>query len=165
MITDAPRRSTAGRMSAAQAAQVQRGVDPALAMPRAASVIVELADVIDVADRDGTHAGVHASIPAGTPNPSPDSDVEGLTPLFQPLEAQGFRDAWGTVQVGFVDDPQGAVHQADELVTQVMQSLGESFAGERARLDGQARTGPASTEDLRIALRRYRSLLQRLLAF
>ncbi len=93
------------------------------------------------------------------------SEVEGLAPLFQPLGAEGFRDAWNKVQASFVDDPKAAVHQADELVAQVMHSLGESFAGERARLEGQAPTDPASTEDLRIALHRYRSFLQRLLAF
>ncbi len=101
----------------------------------------------------------------GTSTAAPASEVEGLAPLFQPLEAQGFRDAWATVQVGFVDDPKAAVQQADELVTQVMRSLGASFAGEHARLEGLARTEQASTEDLRVALHRYRSFLQRLLAF
>jgi hypothetical protein len=48
----------------------------------------------------------------------------------------------------------------------VMQNLAESFAAERQRLEQQmANTqGGASTENLRVAIRRYRSFFQRLLS-
>lgn len=53
----------------------------------------------------------------------------------------------------------------DELVAQVMGSLTESFAAERARFEGQlGRNDGASTENLRVALRRYRSFFQRRLS-
>jgi len=162
MITAAPPTpSTADRVPASMAARSQGDVDPALTLPTAPGGKADAAD--GMADAGGiVEAAGNAGMPATS---APASDGEGLAPLFQPLEAQGFRDAWDTVQVGFVDDPRRAVHQADELVTQVMQSLGQSFAVERARLEGEARPAQASTEDLRVALRRYRSFLQRLLAF
>jgi len=57
------------------------------------------------------------------------------------------------------------VRQADKLVGQVMDSLSETFANERSTLDAQMSQGDsASTENLRVALRRYRSFFQRLLA-
>ena len=57
------------------------------------------------------------------------------------------------------------VEQADELVAEVMKRLAEGFAGERERLEQQwGRGEDVSTEDLRVALQRYRSFFQRLLA-
>jgi hypothetical protein len=89
-----------------------------------------------------------------------------LAPLFLPDVAKEFRSHWDTVQRGFVDDPRQAVRQGDELVVQVMKSLAETFSHERATLEGQVnQTGKASTETLRIALRRYRSCFERLLSF
>lgn len=97
--------------------------------------------------------------------PMTTNDGEALAPLFQPEQAQAFRATWDTVQIGFVDDPTLAVRHADELVAQVMKTLAESFASERAGLERQLDPADhASTENLRIALRRYRSFFQRLLA-
>jgi hypothetical protein len=91
-------------------------------------------------------------------------DVE-LAPLFLPDVAKDFRAHWDAVQIGFVDDPKQAVRKADELVAQVMKSLAETFSNERAKLEGQVdQTEQASTENLRVALRRYRSFFQRLLS-
>ncbi|MCM2253651.1 MAG: hypothetical protein NDJ19_14925 [Ramlibacter sp.] len=88
-----------------------------------------------------------------------------LAALFPPEAAGDFRARWDTVQIGFVDDPRQAVRQADELVAQVMKSLAESFAAERARFEGELdQNDSASTENLRVALRRYRSFFQRLLS-
>jgi len=58
------------------------------------------------------------------------------------------------------------VQKADELVAQVMKNLAESFADERQRFEEQmsATDGGASTENMRVALRRYRSFFQRLLS-
>jgi hypothetical protein len=90
---------------------------------------------------------------------------EQLAPLFLPDVAKDFRSRWGAVQSSFVDDPGQAVRQGDELVAQVMRSLAETFSSERAKLEGQVtQTDKASTEDLRVALRRYRSFFERLLS-
>jgi hypothetical protein len=64
-----------------------------------------------------------------------------------------------------VDEPRKAVHDADALVTDLMQRLAEMLAGEREQLESRmGASGDVSTEDLRQGLRRYRSLFERLLA-
>ena len=94
------------------------------------------------------------------------TEARQLAPLFVPEVAQEFRSRWDTVQRGFVDDPRQAVRQGDELVGLVMKSLAETFSQERATLEGQlGQADKESTETLRIALRRYRSFFERLLAF
>jgi hypothetical protein len=93
------------------------------------------------------------------------SEDEQLAPLFLPDVAKDFRSRWDAVQISFVDDPRQAVRHADELVAQVMKSLAETFSNERAKLEGQVdQTDKASTENLRVALRRYRSFFERLLS-
>ena len=91
--------------------------------------------------------------------------VEQLAALFPPDAAAHFRNRWDQVQIGFVDDPRQAVQQADELVAEVMKSLASSFAEQRARLEaGLGRGEQANTENLRMALRGYRSFFERLLS-
>ena len=87
-----------------------------------------------------------------------------VQPLF-PAEVSGeFRTRWTEIQTGFVDTPRESVEHADELVADAIKRLAESFAHERARLEEQwARNGDVSTEDLRVALQRYRTFFQRLL--
>jgi hypothetical protein len=86
------------------------------------------------------------------------------TPLFSDSEMGDFRSQWRSVQTGFVDEPRRAVEGADKLVASVMQRLAEGFANERSGLEKQWDSGNnASTEDLRIALQRYRSFFDRLL--
>ena len=93
------------------------------------------------------------------------SEEEQLAPLFLPDVAKDFRSRWDAVQISFVDDPRQAVRQADELVAQVMKSLAETFSNERAKLEAQVdQSDKASTENLRVALRRYRSFFERLLS-
>lgn len=86
--------------------------------------------------------------------------------LFDPHEAEELQGRWREVQTAFVDDPRSAVQGADQLVAQVIQSLTASFAAHKNELDGQWQgnetSGPA-TEDLRLALRRYRTLFNQLL--
>jgi hypothetical protein len=85
-------------------------------------------------------------------------------PLFSELEMEGFRSQWSKVQTGFVDEPRQTVQDADKLVAAVMQRLAEGFASERSGLEKQWDRGEdVSTEDLRVALQRYRSFFDRLL--
>jgi hypothetical protein len=98
-------------------------------------------------------------------DPPPEAEEEQLAPLFTHEAAQAFREHWDAVQIGFVDDPTQAVQRADELVAQVMKSLAETFSNERAQLEGQVQQAEqVSTENLRVALRHYRSFFQRLLS-
>ncbi len=90
---------------------------------------------------------------------------EQATPLFAPDEAKAFRARWNAIQVGFVDEPRRAVEQADSLVAETMKRLAEVFVDERARLDNEwGHDETVSTENLRLALRRYRSFFGRLLS-
>jgi hypothetical protein len=92
-------------------------------------------------------------------------NASGTTPLFPTNELEELRSRWNDVQTAFVDEPRRAVEQADGLVASAMKRLAEVFAEERSRLEHQWDRGDdVSTEDLRIALQRYRSFFQRLLA-
>lgn len=87
------------------------------------------------------------------------------TALFSPDEAKNLRGQWDSIQVGFVDEPRQAVERADALVAGAMKRLAEMFAAERERLEKQWDRGDSvSTEELRVALRRYRSFFGRLLS-
>jgi hypothetical protein len=85
--------------------------------------------------------------------------------LFPNEELVGYRTQWESIQTGFVDQPRAAVEQADALVAQVVTRLTEVFTRERSTLEGQWTKGDnVSTEDLRIALKRYRSFFHKLLS-
>lgn len=90
---------------------------------------------------------------------------EELAALFLGPVADEFRHRWDEIQISFVDDPRQAVQRADELVAQVMKSLADSFAQQRAQIEsGVGTDGHGDTESLRVGLQRYRSFFQRLLS-
>jgi hypothetical protein len=82
--------------------------------------------------------------------------------LFPQSESEGFRSRWHDIQSRFVDEPRHAVEEADQLVAAVISRLAEVFAGERDVLEREWKGQDVSTEDLRQALRRYRSFFDRL---
>ena len=85
--------------------------------------------------------------------------------LFTSNEANDLRARWDSIQVGFVDEPRKAVEEADALVSATVKRLTEIFTDERQKLEQQwDRSKDISTEDFRVALRRYRSFFARLLA-
>ncbi len=111
------------------------------------------ADLVISAERAAT---IERSTPPAT---------DGASPLFEAEEAQNLRSRWEKIQIGFVDEPRKSVEQADELVAGVMKRLAEVFADERQKLEKEwAKGDQVSTEDLRVALRRYRSFFDRLLS-
>lgn len=76
-----------------------------------------------------------------------------------------FRGRWERVQVEFVDQPRAAVQQAHDLVDEVVEQLTTSFTDQRNGLEGTWTRGEnVSTEDLRLALQRYRTFFNRLLS-
>jgi hypothetical protein len=90
-------------------------------------------------------------------------DTETMA-LLPENSLDALRREWERVQVGFVDEPRQAVEQADRLVNDLVDQLMNTFAREREHLEETWRKGDqASTEDLRVALQRYRSFFQRLL--
>jgi len=119
--------------------------------------------------------------PAATTDPGPQRRADGAADfgdepeggtgpsteasLFGAAELEELRREWANVQAGFVDDPRRCVTQADGLVLNVVQQLSSGFSEARSRLEEQwGRGQTASTEDLRVALKRYRDFFDRLLA-
>jgi hypothetical protein len=95
---------------------------------------------------------------------TPGSDQPGQ--LFPAGELTDLRAKWDKAQISFVDEPRTAVKQADELVATLVTRISEQFSATRTELEHQWDRGDnVSTEDLRQALRRYRSFFDRLLAF
>jgi hypothetical protein len=101
---------------------------------------------------------VEGRVPAGSTN------EDDYTPLFENNEAEKFRAQWLEIQSRFVDDPRVAVKAADDLVADVIKNITRTFSDERMTLENQWKSGDkVSTEDLRVALQRYRSFFNRLL--
>ena len=93
------------------------------------------------------------------------ADNDDNAPLFSGSDAEGFRSRWTEIQGGFVDDPRSSVERADGLVAEVIKNLADAFATERGGLEQRwQQGGDPSTEDLRVALRRYRTFFDRLLS-
>ena len=122
---------------------------------------------LQVAESDATTT---ADI-AKTTNANERARTDGPASLFAPVslftedEARDFRKRWEQVQTEFVDEPRGSVEKADQLVACTIKRLAEVFANERSRLEHEwAKGDNVSTEDLRQALRKYRSFFDRLLA-
>jgi hypothetical protein len=106
-----------------------------------------------------------ADEPAVPADDRPHAVDEVPTPLFANEDAGGYRTRWSAIQTGFVDEPRKAVEEADTLVAEVMKRLAEVFAEERHQLESRwEHADQVSTEDLRLAMRRYRSFFERLLS-
>lgn len=105
--------------------------------------------------------------PQNTPDERPGSNAADTAsePLFEQKDAEGLRNRWNEIQVGFVDEPRAAVQKADSLVAETVKRLADSFATSRRELESEwDREGDVSTEGLRLALQRYRSFFNRLLS-
>ena len=122
-------------------------------------------DIAEAADRNASTEAEIRSEESARNVPRDSVDESANAPLFHDEEGRGFRSRWEAVQTGFVDEPRAAVEQADALVAEVIKRLAEVFADERTTLEQQwGRGDNVSTEDLRIAMKRYRSFFERLLS-
>jgi hypothetical protein len=115
----------------------------------------------------GSEGSAASSGSSGTSEPRDGNyKPEELAPLFDARNARDYRARWDIVQRGFVDDPAEAVRDGDALVTEVINTLSQTYAQERSTLESElSRRSEARTEVLRCALRRDRAFLERLLAF
>ncbi len=130
-----------------------------------AAVMDKQPDQKDLSTADLARASAPAK-PAATNAPAATAmdHVNQPSPLLPGKEAETFHSRWNDIQAGFVDEPRRSVEQADNLVAEVMKELATTFANERQNLENQWNSGNnVSTEDLRQALRRYRSFFDRLL--
>jgi hypothetical protein len=117
------------------------------------------AGIVQKTDEDGVES---QEMVEGTETQQAEAE---FAPLLPNHEVDRFWSEWNTIQAKFVDDPQTSVEAADSLVAQVMKRLAEVFSQEREQLESQWRQGEeVSTENLRVALQRYRSFFHRLLS-
>ena len=87
-----------------------------------------------------------------------------LEPMFEDEAAEKFRSRWLAIQSQFVDDPRNAVKQADDLVADIIKTVTMNFSDRRVALEKHWNSGEnVDTEDMRLALKRYRSFFERLL--
>jgi hypothetical protein len=134
-------------------------IEPATVEELQPAEVPEPAEAPEPAEEPPTEYG-RAEAPEPGPTGEPDT-----TPLFDDAETGELRNRWTDVQTAFVDEPRTAVEQADALVADVMKRLATGFADKRKSLEGQwSRGDDVSTEDLRLAMRRYRSFFDRLLS-
>jgi hypothetical protein len=92
-------------------------------------------------------------------------DSDALDPLFPQERTNELSERWHSLQARFVDDPRETVAQADSLVAELLKELARGFSDARQQLEEQWSKGDdVSTEDLRVALQRYRSFFRRLLS-
>jgi hypothetical protein len=87
------------------------------------------------------------------------------TPLMPEQSLESYSERWQLIQGRFVDEPKGAVEEADGLVAEVIQDLAATFANQRKSLESKWQSGDeSSTDEMLQALRQYKSFFQRLLA-
>jgi hypothetical protein len=101
---------------------------------------------------------------AEPPKPKPQAQQRPsppVPPLVSTSEADRFRARFNTIKGAFPDDPEGAVKQAGELLEEFTELVSRRLdpAKDDSRGDRER-----STEDLRIALQRYRAVLERMLS-
>ena len=127
--------------------------------------VMEIADDNKRSDRPSSTKEVVRDLEQRKGTAGKSSDIDKSTPLFPENESTNFRNRWTEIQAAFVDEPRRAVEQGDALVADVIKRVASSFADERSKLEGQwGRGDNVSTEDLRVALQRYRAFFDRLLS-
>jgi hypothetical protein len=94
-----------------------------------------------------------------------DTGASQRTTLIEPEQAESYNGRWNALKSEFVDDPRAAVQGANQLVGEVLDELEELFRRQRADLEQGLESEQTTTEDLRVALGRYRSFFDRLLSF
>lgn len=117
----------------------------------------------------GAHAapagpGTGAPGPGGPDGPGvggPAGDHPGLVPADR---ARGYQDRWNALKGDFVDEPRAAVGSANALVGEVLDEIEATFRRQREQIEHDLDSQGASTEELRLALNRYRSFFERLLS-
>jgi hypothetical protein len=98
------------------------------------------------------------------PKPKPQAQQRpspSVPPPVSSSEADRFRARFNTIKGAFPDDPEGAVKQAGELLEEFTELVSRRLDPAK---DDSGGDRERSTEDLRIALQRYRAVLERMLS-
>jgi len=118
---------------------------------------------------DEAARGADETGPAEEAAAGPDELAPGEVPvaagaaLWEAETIDEYRDRWQQLQLRFVDDPRQATEQAQALVGDVCQGLTDALDRHRSDLDRWRGAQLDDTEELRMAVRRYRDLLDRIL--
>lgn len=107
--------------------------------------------------RPSSDAGRVAETTQGT-------DADGRERLVSTDRATSYASRWDAVKGEFVDEPRKAVADADALVGELLDELQTLFTEQRRGIEQGLASDETSTEDMRLALRRYRSFFDRLLS-
>jgi len=80
-------------------------------------------------------------------------------------QLEELRPRWNDIQTSFVDEPRQAVYEADKLVTSAITQITAALHNECSAMQKQWADGPdVSTEELRMALQKYRTFFNRLMS-
>ena len=118
----------------------------------------------DGASTPGVGAGAAASAAGAAHHDSSADGDEERAALVTRDRAESYSARWDSVKGEFVDEPRRAVADADALVGELLDELQELFKQQRTQIEQGLDADETSTEDLRLALRRYRSFFDRLLS-
>ncbi len=122
----------------------------------------------DQLDGPGRHHLRDTAAQPAAPSTPDALDADGLPAdpnrLVTAERAQSYSARWDEVKGEFVDEPRQAVVKADALVGELLDELGQLFTQQRRGIEQDLDNDEVSTEDLRVALRRYRSFFDRLLS-
>jgi hypothetical protein len=128
-----------------------KAVDPATGTPL---------DRDDTAPSDSAPPVVAAVPVAAAAGPAGSAATTEADTLFDQDDARTFQERWREVQLRFVDSPKDAAADAAELVEEAVEKL---TANLRAQRDGLTHDTD-DTEQLRVQLRGYRDMLNRILS-
>jgi hypothetical protein len=148
------------------------------AIPQADSDAGEPGDGMDALDADGVTEQLpsdavmpHDEWPDApsqeTPAAAQPAPAEHPEPIWTAEQTAQFQERWQALQLRFVDDPRSAAEQAAALVGEAMDEFSTAVAARRQQLDAWRDNGGSdgeATEQMRIAVRSYHHLLDRLLA-
>ncbi|HKS45665.1 MAG TPA: hypothetical protein VJT49_11245 [Amycolatopsis sp.] len=121
----------------------------------------------DETPHQGTESDTESGIESGADSgaePGVESGGESKKDieLLASDDVERYENEWRAVQAGFVDDPEGAVREADALIDRVVETLTSKITQRQAALTDRLNGDGSQTEQLRLALREYRSLFSEL---
>ncbi|MGW0431080.1 hypothetical protein ACWDV4_00815 [Micromonospora sp. NPDC003197] len=119
------------------------------------------AEAVSVRSDESAHTGESARQPESGGPGQPDGHIAPT--LFPEADGQDFHDRWREIQLRFVDDPQGSVDESRQLIEEVIDSLTAALTARKDEI-GRGPDGDLDTEELRMAIRRHRDLLDQLLS-
>ena len=116
------------------------------------------------ADEPVPYTPVAAEPGAATPTPAPTTEPPQFgAPLIAADESARFHEQIHQIQGTFVDDPRQSVRDAEHLLEDIVRSLAAGLEERRRALTSLSSEDGSGTEELRQALRSYRSLATQLL--